>query len=332
VPPYRFTDRLPADFGARRLRDDAVAGLAEAPRVLPSSWLYDKVGSELFEDITRLPEYYPTRCEQEILEREAAEIVALSHCSTLVELGSGSSLKTHVLLDALSAAVTRPSYVAVDVSEDALRQACARLADRYPALDIDAIRADFGTADGMSSTRPGGGSGSGGGPVLVAFLGSTIGNLDRTDRAAFLRALRSSLRPGDHLLLGADLVKSPDVLIPAYDDAEGVTAAFNLNVLDVLNRALDGDFRRQDFRHRAIWDAEAEWIEMRLEAVRDTTVHLKAADLQFSLMAGESLRTEISSKFRRADLTAELDDAGFSSVRWWTDQSGLYSLSLWALQ
>jgi L-histidine Nalpha-methyltransferase len=328
VPPYRFTDRLPADFGARRLRDDAVEGLAQAPRALPSSWLYDKVGSELFEDITRLPEYYPTRCEQEILEREADEIVALSHCSTLVELGSGSSRKTHVLLDALSTAVECPSYVAVDVSEDALRQACARLADRYPALDIDAIRADFGTEEGMSSTRPG----IDAGPVLIAFLGSTIGNLDPADRAAFLGALRSSLRPGDHLLLGADLVKSPDVLIPAYDDAAGVTAAFNLNVLDVVNRALDGDFSRPDFRHRAVWDADAEWIEMRLEAVRDTTVHLKAADLRFSLMAGESLRTEISSKFRRTRLTAELDEAGFSSVRWWTDQSELYSLSLWSRQ
>jgi L-histidine N-alpha-methyltransferase len=323
---YRFTDRLPADFGAQRLRDDARAGLAVAPRELPSSWLYDKVGSDLFEAITQLPEYYPARCEQGILERHAHEAVSLSSASTLVELGSGSSLKTQLLLDALTASVTRPSYVAVDVSEDALRQACSRLADRYPSLDIEAVRADFGAADGMSSTQ----SGIGSGPVLVAFLGSTIGNLDPSSRATFLAALHSSLSSGDHLLLGADLVKSPEILIPAYDDSAGVTAAFNLNVLDVLNRALDGDFSREDFRHRAVWNVDEAWIEMRLEAVRDTTITLKAADLQFSLSTGDSIRTEISTKFRRSDLSAELDTAGFSPIRWWTDQADLYSLSLWA--
>lgn len=328
MPGYQYTDRLPGDFSARRLRADVLAGLTGTPKSLPPTWLYDKVGSELFEEITRLPEYYPTRAERQILERHAADAVRLAGADTLVELGSGSSLKTQLLLDALVAgdpAVTGRGYVALDVSEDALRDACARIAGRYPGLEVHGIRADFTelTRPTVLDTLPDNGS------RLVAFLGGTIGNFPPGQRRGFLAALREGLRAGEHLLLGADLVKSPDVLVPAYDDAAGVTAAFDLNLLDVLDRELDGDLDRADFVHRAVWVPEQEWIEMRLEARRPVAARLAALDLEIRFAAGEQLRTEISAKFRRDRLSAELAAAGFGPVRWWTDDEERFSLSLW---
>lgn len=331
MPAYLFTDRLPADFGTERLRADVLAGLTAPEKNLPPTWLYDKVGSELFEQITRLPEYYPTRAEREILQRHAAAAVRMSGCDTLVELGSGSSLKTHLLLDALAgrrrgapdgvAAGRGPAgYVALDVSEDALREACERISARYPDLLVHGVRADF--TDPLGSVP-------GSGRRLLAFLGGTVGNFPPEQRRDFLANLRTLLRTGEHLLLGADLVKSPDVLVPAYDDAAGVTAAFDLNLLDVLNRALDGDFDRGDFRHRAVWVPQEEWIEMRLEARRPVVARLAALDLDVRFEAGEQLRTEISAKFRRDRLTAELGDVGFAPVAWWTDDPGRFSLSLW---
>lgn len=328
-PSIQFTDMLPPDFAQRSLRRDVLDGLVGLPKRLPPTWLYDAVGSELFEQITLLPEYYPTRCERQILHAHAAEAVQLAGADTIVELGSGSSLKTHLLLDALTA-TTRArgdtaTYIALDVSEEALRQACGRLAQRYTRLSLHAVRADFTHQDGLrplSQARAA--------RRLVAFLGGTIGNLEPVPRAAFLATLRQSLSPGDHLLLGADLVKSPEILLPAYDDAAGVTAQFDLNVLQVLNRELDGDFCRSLFRHRAVWDPHTEWIEMRLRAVRAHDVHLRRLGLRIPFAKGEELRTEVSAKFRRERLQAELAIAGFEPVRWWTDPAGMFSLSLWA--
>ncbi|WP_420121023.1 L-histidine N(alpha)-methyltransferase [Nakamurella sp.] len=336
--PYAYQDHLPADFADRSLRADVIAGLTAPAKWLPPKWFYDKVGSELFEDITRLPEYYPTRSERAILAERAVEIVALAGTRTLVELGSGSSEKTRLLLDAMldePAGASRPAagggpdgrdrpgYVALDVSEDALRQACSGLVAQYPQLRIEAVRAEFTQQldvlpDGAGRT--------------VAFLGGTIGNFEPAARAAFLSDLRRTLRPGDHLLLGADLVKSPQILVPAYDDAAGVTAAFNLNVLDVLNHRLGAGFRRSDFTHVAVWDPEHEWIEMRLRAGREITTRIEDVGLTVRLAAGEEIRTEISAKFRRDGLTAELAAAGFAGRGWWTDERGWFSLSLWTVR
>jgi len=328
---YAYHDHLPADFADRSLREDVVAGLTADRKWLPPKWFYDKVGSELFEDITRLPEYYPTRTERAILQGYAAQIVELAGTRMLVELGSGSSEKTRLLLDPMigpdeahrGVGVDRPGYVALDVSEDALRVACAGLVAQYPRLRVEAIRADFTHQLDVLPAGPG---------RTVAFLGGTIGNFDPDERASFLTALRERLRPGDHFLLGADLVKSADVLVPAYDDAAGVTAAFNLNVLDVLNHRLCAEFDRADFDHIAVWDPANEWIEMRLRARRDVTVRINDLDLSIRLDRGEDIRTEISAKFRRDRLTAELAAAGFTGRGWWTDERGWFSLSLWGLR
>jgi L-histidine N-alpha-methyltransferase len=314
---------LPPHHAAEALRRDAARGLTARPKVLPPKWFYDKTGSELFERITTLPEYYPTRAERAILDARAAEIVAATGCRTLVELGSGSSEKTRLLLDALVAAAppgAAPGYVALDVSEDALRDACHALDADYPALEVTGVCADFETQ--LHALPDGEGR-------LVAFLGGTIGNLGPDQRARFFADVRGRLSPTDRLLLGADLVKSPGVLVPAYDDAAGVTAAFNHNVLDVLNNGLGADFRHEDFEHVALWDAENEWIEMRLRAVRDVLVGLPAIELVVAFDAGEEMRTEISAKFRREGLERELAGAGLRPSGWWTDEGGLFSLSLW---
>lgn len=315
-----FTDLLPADFEATTLRDDVRRGLGSGRKSLPPRWFYDKVGSELFEEITRLPEYYPTRTEREILTRHAGEIVAAAAPQTLVELGSGSSEKTTLLLDALTARPGSTRYVALDVSKDALHGAAATLRARYPALDVDLIRADFAA---QLDRLPGASR------RMVAFLGSTIGNFEPEPRARFLTGLRVALRPGEHLLLGADLVKPVEVLVPAYDDAAGVTAAFNLNVLEVLNNRLSADFDRSRFEHHAVWDADREWIEMRLRARSDMTVHLTDPGLVVRLATGEEILTEISAKFRPEPLAGELRAAGFEQAGWWTDDRGWFALSLW---
>src|SRR5215472_6350928 len=225
--------RLPDGFLAASLRADVLAGLTATPKSLPPKWFYDERGSELFDKITRLDEYYPTRAEREILAKAAAEIAAATGAVTLVELGSGTADKTRLLLDALRDAGTLAEYVPVDVSESALLLAASRMLERYPGLRVRPVLSDFTEHLGLPQT---------GGPKLAAFLGGTIGNLLPAERAEFLVSLRSRLRPGDALLLGTDLVKDPDVLVAAYDDAAGVTAAFNKNVLAVLNAELGADF------------------------------------------------------------------------------------------
>ena len=329
---------LPPGFLEDSLRADARAGLTSSPKQLPPKWFYDEHGSELFEEITRLPEYYPTRAERDILRERAPAIAAASGAETLVELGSGSSEKTRLLLDALTGRGSAGGhgslrlFVPVDVSESALVAAGRAVLAEYPGLSVRAVVSDFEEHLGLAAAGggdSGGGSDSGGsGPRLVAFLGGTIGNLFPAERAAFLSRLRSEMNNGDALLLGIDLVKDPATLVAAYDDAAGVTAAFNKNVLTVLNRELDADFDPDLFRHLAVWDPGNEWIEMRLRSLAVQTVKLPAIGLVVSFEQGEEMRTEVSAKFRREGIAAELAEAGFSMRHWWTDPDARYGLSL----
>ncbi|WP_037578613.1 L-histidine N(alpha)-methyltransferase [Phaeacidiphilus oryzae] len=326
APSFSLHGRLPADHAARGLRADARAAFGGAPgepRILPPKWFYDARGSELFEEITRLPEYYPTRAELEILLRHAPETAVRTGARTLVELGSGSSRKTRTLLDALRSNGTLRRYTPLDVSEEALRAAGESVAADYPGLEVAAVLADF-TEDALPPE-----AGAGPGPRLVAFLGSTIGNLDRGQRARLFAALRGTvLGPGDFLLLGADLVKDPEVLVRAYDDAAGVTAEFNKNVLHVLNRELGADLDPEDFDHLALWNAGEERIEMHLRARRALSVKIPALDLSAEFAPGETLRTETSAKFRRQGLAAELAESGLALTEWWTDPGERFALLL----
>jgi L-histidine Nalpha-methyltransferase len=330
--------RLPDGYRAAALAADVRAGLGATPKSLPPKWFYDAQGSALFEKITELPEYYPTRAERSILRRVATEVAELTRAATLVELGSGSSDKTRLLLSALRAAGTLREYVPVDVSESALTLAGDALAAGYPGLAVHAVVADFeqflGAASrdaersGPDSAGPDAVEPGAAGPRLVLFLGSTIGNMVPAERARFLRQVRAQLRPGDTFLLGTDLVKDPAVLVAAYDDAAGVTAAFNRNVLAVLNAELGADFDLDAFEHVAVWDAGQEWIEMRLRATAAQSVAIAGLGLTAEFAAGEELRTEVSAKFRPDGVRAELADAGLALRSWWTDDDGQFGLSL----
>ncbi|WP_405975403.1 L-histidine N(alpha)-methyltransferase [Streptomyces sp. NBC_00988] len=316
MSPFLLTRTLPEDATDAALRADVLEGLTSTPKTLPPKWFYDAHGSELFEQITELPEYYPTRAEREILVDRAGEIAAATGARTLVELGSGSSDKTRHLLDALTGLAV---YVPVDVSESALTQAGHALIEERPGLDVHALIADF-TGDLTLPETPG--------PRLLAFLGGTIGNLLPAERATFFAGLRSLLSPGDALLLGTDLVKDEQVLVRAYDDAAGVTAAFNKNVLTVVDRELGADFDADAFDHVALWDTDNEWIEMRLRSRTDQTVKIPALDLAVDFTAGEELRTEISAKFRKEGVRSELAATGLELAYWWTDREGRFALSL----
>jgi L-histidine Nalpha-methyltransferase len=308
----------PADL-AVSLRSDVRAGLTATPKVLPPKYFYDARGSELFEDITRMPEYYQTRAEAGILAERAVDVADLTKARTLVELGSGSSEKTHLLLRALRDVGSLERYVPVDVSADAIEWAMPGLVADYPGLDVHGVVADFERhLDRLPSE----------GPRLVAFLGGTIGNFVPDQRAAFLAAVGATLDPGDALLLGTDLVKDPDRLVRAYDDAAGVTAAFDLNVLHVVNRELGATFDADAFRHVAVWDAEQEWIEMRLRSMREQTVDVPALSLSVDFAEGEEMRTEVSAKFRQDKVARELAAAGLRLAEWWTDEPGDFALSL----
>lgn len=301
------------------LAADARAGLTSTPKSLPPRWFYDARGSELFEQITELPEYYPTRTETRILRAHAADIAAVAPVETVIELGSGSSTKTQLVLDAWQRAGTLRRIITVDVSASALAEAAVGLSARYPMAEVQPVRADFTRhLDGLARS----------GRTAIVFLGSTIGNLDPAERAAFFDAVRSVLEPADVLLLGTDLVKPAEVLVPAYDDGAGVTAAFNLNVLRVLNRELGGDLPIEAFDHRAVWNPVDERIEMRLRAGREIRARFARIGLDVHFAAGEELLTEISSKFRRDGVTAELAAAGLRLTHWWTDPDGYFALSL----
>jgi L-histidine N-alpha-methyltransferase len=312
----------PADAHAA-LRADVLRGLTARPKQLPPKYFYDARGSALFEQITALAEYFPTRTEAALLAAHVDEIAVLSGAGTLVELGSGSSAKTRLLLDAFLRAGTLHRYVPQDVSEAALRGALDELATRYPELALHGVVGDFTqhlhrlpVGDSPYDRR------------LVAFLGGTIGNLVPGERAVFLERLRAALAPGEQLLLGAALVTDPAVLVAAYDDAAGVTAEFNRNVLRVLNRELHADLDVEAFAHVALWDAEREWIEMRLRAARTMAVSVRDLGLVVEFAAGEELRTEVSAKFRPAGVAAELAVAGFTPVRTWADPQERFTLVL----
>jgi len=317
----RFTleHRLPADYFATTLRADVRAGLTATPRTLPPKWFYDARGSELFEQITHLAEYYPTRAEHEILTRRAPEIAAATRAASLIELGSGSSRKTRLLLDALTTAGTLVRYVPLDVSDSALVQAGEALCRDYPDLRVAATVTDF-EQDLALADEPG--------PRLLGFLGGTLGNLDTAQRADFYAVLRRALSADDTLLLGVDLVKDPDVLVAAYDDSLGVTAEFDKNVLHVLNRELDANFDTDAFDHVALWNAGEERIEMHLRSRVEQSVKIPGVDLSVDFDRGEHLRTEISVKFRREALEAELAAGGFTVRHWWTDDAERFALLL----
>lgn len=310
---------LPPDFRTDTLRADVARGLTATPKTLPPKWFYDERGSVLFEQITQLPEYYPTRAEREILVAHSAEVAARTGAGILVELGSGSGEKTRLLIEALRAQGTLRSYVPMDVSPSALLESGRVLVEDYPGLRVHAVMADFEHQLGVLPT---------GDRRLTAFLGGTIGNLEPGPRARFLTDLRGSTGRGDWLLLGTDLVKDPAVLVPAYDDAQGVTASFNRNVLHVVNRELDADFDVEQFEHVARWDPEAEWIEMRLRSRKDQKVTVAALDLVVGFGAGEDMRTEVSAKFRPAGIAAELAAAGFATREAWTDDPGRFLVTL----
>ncbi|WP_159843015.1 L-histidine N(alpha)-methyltransferase [Nocardia sp. CY41] len=301
------------------LRSDARLGLTADPKWLPPKWFYDARGSELFERITELPEYYPTRTERALLEQVVGEIADAAQTEVLVELGAGSAAKTRLLLTALGARGPLKKYVPQDVSSSALRAAADEVAAEFPGLAVHGVVSDFtDTLDNLPR----------GGRRMIAFLGGTIGNLVPEERAEFLTRIHDVLEPGEQLLLGAGLVTDPAVLVPAYDDAAGVTAEFNRNVLHVLNARLRADFAPDKFRHIAVWDAEREWIEMRLEAREDMTVTVGDLGLTVRFGRGEQMRTEISAKFRVAGLDAELAAAGFATGHVWTDPDDRFALVL----
>lgn len=317
--PVQLANHLGADSAHRALRDDVRTGLAQTPKTLPPKWFYDETGSALFTRITRLPEYYPTEAERAALRIAAAEIVELSGADTVMELGSGSSDKTRVLLDAFDAAGTLRRYVPLDVSGSALTAAAERLLERYPALRVDGVIGDFDRHLGELPV---------GGRRMLAFLGGTIGNYAPLARKQLLATISEALEPGESLLLGTDLVKDPARMVAAYDDAAGVTAAFNRNVLSVLNRELDATFALDDFDHVARWNADEEWIEMRLRSRRAHTVDVAGLGIEVAFADGEEMLTEISAKFRRERIVDELDAAGFDLLGWFPDPAGDFALSL----
>jgi len=301
------------------LRADVRAGLTATPKTLPPKYFYDERGSELFDEITRLPEYYLTRAETSILQRRAAEIADLSRCESLVELGSGTSAKTRLLLRAMLDRGTLRQFVPFDLDPSVLSESSDALTTEFPGLQVAPVVGDF---ECDLAAIPAGGR------RTIAFLGSTIGNLEPPARASFLKQIGAVLRPGDTFLLGTDLVKDVGKLLRAYDDAAGTTAEFNRNVLVVLNTELGANFAVDQFEHVALWDAANEWIEMRLRSMREQHVIVRDLGLTVSFTAGEEVRTEISAKFRPDTLAAELTAAGMETTRFWTDQAGDFGLTL----
>lgn len=301
------------------LADDVLRGLTARPKALPPKWLYDERGSELFSEITRLPEYYLTRRERSILVERATEVALVTGAETLIELGPGTGEKTRLLLDALAARGSLRRFVPVDVSEETLRASAATIAAEYPRLRVHAIVGDFETELHRLPT---------GGRRLVAFLGSSIGNMVPGPRAGLLTDLRRTMTRGDAILLGVDLVKDVARMEAAYNDAAGVSAEFNLNVLAMLNRELEADFVLDRFGYFARFDSEHEWVEMLLQSREEQTVILRAVDVSVPFAEGEEMRTQVSAKFRREGVERELADAGFQPRALWTDEAGDFALVL----
>jgi len=310
---------LEADWWRRTLEHDVRAGLSSVPRSISPKWFYDERGSELFDAITKLDEYYPFRREREILQRYATDIVSAADADTLVELGSGTSEKSRVLLDAMYSGGCLERYVPFDVSEEMLRTAAAEIAADYPSVEVYGVVGDFNR---HLSELPIGRTG------MVAFLGSTIGNFEPASRAKFIGDVSSSLDSGGTFLLGADLVKSPDRLWAAYNDRQGITAEFNLNMLTMLNRELGADFVKTQFEHYAEWDSHKEWIDIRIRSKLAQTVTVADLELTIDFGEDEDIHTEVSAKFRHDGIAAELGAAGLEVVNSWTDDDGDYAVTL----
>jgi L-histidine N-alpha-methyltransferase len=308
----------PADW-SRHLAEETARGLRDHPPWIPPVWFYDEVGSKLFDEITRLDEYYPTEAERSILRTQADTIAHTTGAETLVELGSGASDKTMLIIEALEGAGTLRRIAPLDVSEEVLRCSARTIAAQVPGVEVHAVVGDFHQHLGAVPAE---------GVCLLAFLGSTIGNFEPDRRASFLAGARAALGPDDWFLLGTDLVKDRRRLVAAYDDARGVTAAFNLNALTVMNRELGADFEPDAFRHRAHWDESQRRIEMHLVATRRQQVRVAALDLGLQLGPGEYLRTEISAKFTPAQVRDELGAAGFGVRASWTDPAGDFLVTL----
>jgi L-histidine N-alpha-methyltransferase len=314
-------DSFLEETGERVLADDVLDGLTRPFKELPPKHFYDARGSALFERICELPEYYPTRTELEILTDRADEIVADNGAGELVELGAGAATKARVLLDAMDRAGTLSRYVPMDVSESAVEESAQALADDYVGLEVHGVIGDFERHLGGVPDRDGDAR-------LVALLGGTIGNFPPGTRRRLLRGIAGLLGDRDRFLLGTDLVKDPALIEAAYDDAEGITAEFNRNVLHVINRELDANFPIEQFEHVAFFDPDREWIEMRLRAREACTVEVEGVGLSVEFAAGEELRTEISAKFTRERVEADFAAAGLALERWYTDGDELFALSL----
>ncbi|MFL5885460.1 MAG: L-histidine N(alpha)-methyltransferase [Thermoleophilaceae bacterium] len=299
------------------IADDVREGLSRSFKELAPKYFYDARGSELFDRITSLPEYYPTRCEREILNRWAPQIVALSEAEELVELGSGTASKTRALLYAMAGTGRLRRYVPMDCSESVVIECADELSEIYPGLEVHGVVGDF---ERHLEHLPDGES------RLFAFLGGTIGNFYPEARSRFLAYLRTLMGPTDHVLLGTDLVKDVDVLEAAYNDSEGVTADFNRNVLRVINQELGADFDLDAFEHVAFFDPDSCWIEMRLRSLVDQDVHVDGTTIHFG--EGEEIRTEISAKFTREQLGEEFDEAGLALEAFFTDPDGHFALTL----
>jgi len=300
------------------LTKDVQQGLTASPKSLPCKYFYDARGSEIFEQICRLPEYYPTRMEMGILRRIAPQIMAGMDNLDLIELGSGANWKIRLLLDAVPS-LSGIRYIPVDVSASALQNAADELAEIYPELSILGIVADFTQ---QLDTLPHGR------PRLFLFLGSTLGNFPDKECLHFLQNLSATMDPADRLLLGLDMIKQRKTLETAYNDAAGVTAAFNRNILHVLNRELKADFVPHDFKHVAFFNKERERVEMHLEARREMRVKFRDLHLQVRMERGERIRTEICRKFRRERAERMFKEAGLSCRRWDCDERGWFSLVL----
>ena len=301
------------------LHDATFWGLRSTPKHVPAIWLYDETGSRIFEEITRLPEYYPTRREREILERRAPEIARLTHADTLVELGSGTSEKTRLLLDALGADGSLRRFAPLDVSEEVLVDSAYAVADEYPAVEVHAVVADFERH--LEAIPEGRGR-------IVAFLGSTIGNLVPETRSRFLSSVASVLHEGDALLLGLDLVKEPARIEAAYNDAAGLSEAFQRNALQHLDRELGSAFARAPFEYRATWNPAHEWVDIGFRSERAHVVRVPQLGIDVAFAEGEPLRVEVSTKFRREGVEAELAEAGLALAEWWTDDAGDFAVGL----
>jgi L-histidine N-alpha-methyltransferase len=307
------------DAYARRLADDVRRGLSAVPRGLPCKYLYDDRGSQLFDEITRQPEYYQTRTEEAILEREAANIVARVDPRELVELGSGVGRKVRLILDAMQQRGTLESCVMFDINDSFLRDSLARLEEGYPELRATGLHGDL--EHDLELLGPGGGR-------LIIFLAGTIGNLDPAAVPEFCRRVGKLMEPGDGFLVGLDMVKDAARLNAAYNDAAGVTADFNKNILESINRELGGNFDLDAWEHAADWDPKHEFVDIRLRSLRDQTIHLAALDMDVNVLLGEEIRTEISAKYTRASFARRLDATGLDIDAWYVDDDELFALAL----